>query len=143
MSSKVQALWANLQAVTATEKNFTVLRERTEHAAPPKLPYIGTYLYTPTAQLASSVPLTTVTLSTQGTSLADLTFIEDGNPDFIDGLINFSKRKLLTEVIVKLKTYQQQKYVFAIVQTLRSYLLTYPLLSQVALQCSSMFRENE
>lgn len=38
--------------------------------APPKIPYIGT-------------------------SLADLTFIEDGNPDHLDGMINFTKRYLL------------------------------------------------
>jgi hypothetical protein len=59
-----------LQAITVPEKNFTVLRDRMSTSAPPKIPYIGT-------------------------SLADLTFIEDGNPDFHDGLINFTKRHLL------------------------------------------------
>jgi hypothetical protein len=52
------------------EKNFTVLRDRMASAATPKIPYIGT-------------------------SLADLTFIEDGNPDYHDELINFTKRHLL------------------------------------------------
>jgi hypothetical protein len=65
-----QNLFNSLQAITVPEKNFTVLRDRMSTSAPPKIPYIGT-------------------------SLADLTFIEDGNPDYHDGLINFTKRHLL------------------------------------------------
>jgi hypothetical protein len=42
--------------------------------------------------------------------LTDLTFIDDGNPDFIAGLINFTKRKLVYTVVEKVKQYQQSAY---------------------------------
>jgi son of sevenless-like protein len=45
LNSKVTATFHNLQAVTATEKNFSVLRERMAGAPPPKLPYIGLSYY--------------------------------------------------------------------------------------------------
>lgn len=35
----------------------------------------------------------------RGMHLTDLTFIEDGNPDKINGLINFKKRELLIDTI--------------------------------------------
>lgn len=74
--------------MTATDSNFKILRERVSQSPPPKLPYIGTFL-------------------------ADLTFIEEGNPDYLDDakvIINFAKRKLLSARIVDVQTYQQQKY---------------------------------
>lgn len=42
--------------------------------------------------------------------LTDLTFIEEGNPDYINGLINFGKRKLVYTVISSVKQYQQAAY---------------------------------
>ena len=42
--------------------------------------------------------------------LKDLIFIEDGNPDTIDGLINFSKRQLLYKVIEEMQQYQLKPY---------------------------------
>src|SRR4051812_24957846 len=76
-----------------------------------------------------------------GTALADLTFIEDGNPDYVDGLINFTKRQLLSGVIMKMQTYQQQKYNLHVVDPLRSYLLSYPLLPLEQCYILSLARE--
>jgi hypothetical protein len=42
--------------------------------------------------------------------LSDLTFIEDGNPDTINGLINFTKRRLVFRVISDVSRYQQNAY---------------------------------
>ncbi|KAL6050429.1 RasGEF domain containing protein [Balamuthia mandrillaris] len=104
LSSKTKDKFRELTLVTATEKNFKTLRERVASAPPPKLPYIGT-------------------------ALADLTFIEEGNPDHTEeGLINFAKRQLLTTVIVHMQTYQQQRYNYMAVPPLKTYLLTHPLL---------------
>ena len=50
--------------------------------SPPVVPYVGLYL-------------------------SDLTFIDEGNPNEINGLINFSKRMLLYEVIQQVQQYQQ------------------------------------
>jgi hypothetical protein len=37
----------------------------------------------------------------------DLTMIEEGNPDEIDGLINFQKLSMIYQVIEKVQRYQQ------------------------------------
>ncbi|ELR24833.1 RasGEF domain containing protein [Acanthamoeba castellanii str. Neff] len=111
-----QNLFNSLQAITVPEKNFTVLRDRMSTSAPPKIPYIGT-------------------------SLADLTFIEDGNPDYHDGLINFTKRHLLFVVINNIQTYQKHKYSFTVVPALRNYLLTHPMLSLDQCYALSLLRE--
>ena len=45
-----------------------------------------------------------------GIFLSDLTFTEDGNPDLLDGKINFQKRCKLAERIRWIKQYQQEGY---------------------------------
>merc|ERR1712137_1127881 len=45
-----------------------------------------------------------------GTYLTDITFIEDGNPDFVQGLINYRKRELVYSVIREIQQYQQKSY---------------------------------
>lgn len=44
--------------------------------------------------------------------LTDLTFIEEGNKDYINNLINFKKRRQIAETILKIMQYQQQGYLF-------------------------------
>jgi len=116
VSNKYQHKFHALQAITVPEKNFTVLRERMASAAPPKIPYIGT-------------------------SLADLTFIEDGNPDRLDGLINFTKRHLLFVVINNIQTYQKHRYSLTVVAPLRNYLMTQSMLTLDQSYALSLFRE--
>ena len=53
--------------------------------------------------------------NTRGTYLTDLTFIEDGNPDYIQGLINYRKRELVYSVIREIQQYQQESYTFELV----------------------------
>ena len=53
-----------------------------------------------------------------GVFLSDLTFIEDGNKDFVIGegsveLINFEKRRKTAEVITRLQQYQRGTFSFA------------------------------
>ncbi|KJE96384.1 ras guanine nucleotide exchange factor, partial [Capsaspora owczarzaki ATCC 30864] len=45
-----------------------------------------------------------------GLSLSDLTFMDDGNPNKLDGLINFSKRRLVQRVIESIRLYQLDEY---------------------------------
>jgi len=47
-----------------------------------------------------------------GTHLSDLTFIEEGNPSEINGLINMFKRTLTFRVISELQRFQFTKYQF-------------------------------
>lgn len=58
--------------------------------------------------------------------LTDLTFIDDGNADFIPGtkLINFSKLGLLANVIRDLQQYQKTPYSLEKVPFIQEYLLS-------------------
>ena len=57
-----------------------------------------------------------------GVYLTDLTFINDGNPNRIDGLINFRKRELVYRVIDEFRQYQSS-YSFEIDNDLFNYLV--------------------
>ena len=51
--------------------------------------------------------------------LTDLTFIEDGNKNITkNGLINFRKKSLISQIILKIKSLQNQKYYFKVVPEL-------------------------
>ncbi|KAL9642462.1 hypothetical protein ABK040_011030 [Willaertia magna] len=85
-----------LLTLTSPKKSYSALREALEkNADQTVLPYIGMYL-------------------------TDLLFIEEGNTDFTKegNLINFSKRRLLGQVILQIQTYQQKAYQFEIIPLL-------------------------
>lgn len=60
-------------------------RQRLHDVDPPCVPFLGTYL-------------------------TQITFMEDGNPDYINGLINYRKREMVFGVIREIQQYQQQSY---------------------------------
>ena len=62
------------------------------NAKPPCIPFLGVYL-------------------------TDLTFVEDGNPDKVQGLVNFRKRQLEYDVIIQVLKFQQVAYNFKLVRT--------------------------
>eukprot|EP01094_Clydonella_sp_ATCC50884_P023673 TRINITY_DN5739_c0_g1_i2.p1 TRINITY_DN5739_c0_g1~~TRINITY_DN5739_c0_g1_i2.p1 ORF type:complete len:981 (-),score=236.14 TRINITY_DN5739_c0_g1_i2:206-2971(-) len=76
---------AELDRVMSAESSFKAFRQELKNATPPAVPYIGVYL-------------------------KDLTFIEDGNPDTTDGLINFAKRGLIYRIIEDVQQYQLKDY---------------------------------
>lgn len=78
----------DLQKAISREGNFAAIRSRIKNVKPPAMPYIGIYL-------------------------TDLTFIEDGNPKYVNGKINFVKCKCFAGVIRDMQTYQNTKYEFA------------------------------
>jgi son of sevenless-like protein len=68
------------------KKSYAALRSTTKDGGVPCMPYIGMHL-------------------------TDVLFIEDGNKDKTkDGLINFTKRRLLGGVIRDIQVYQQMPY---------------------------------
>ncbi len=69
LPSKIVAVWDALQQLFSPESNSINLRNALVYASPPAIPYIGLFM-------------------------KDLTFIEDGNQDDVNGLINFNKRTL-------------------------------------------------
>eukprot|EP01090_Pellita_catalonica_P015814 TRINITY_DN4362_c0_g1_i1.p1 TRINITY_DN4362_c0_g1~~TRINITY_DN4362_c0_g1_i1.p1 ORF type:complete len:588 (-),score=80.76 TRINITY_DN4362_c0_g1_i1:368-2131(-) len=68
MPKGVQQILLECETLMKSEGSFSNYRSVLQNADPPCMPYLGVYL-------------------------TDLTFIDDGNPDYIDGLINFTKRR--------------------------------------------------
>jgi len=76
----------------------------------------------------------------RGVYLQDLTFIEDGNPDQIEDLINFSKRILVRKILSQVATFQQEAFNYVEVPLVRAYLDSLPQLDddqiyKLSLQC--------
>lgn len=81
-------------------RNFTEYREMIHSVNPPCIPFLGIYLQ-------------------------DLTFIEDGNPDYIKKqtkLINFAKRQKAAEVIREINQFQSPPYTFHSITELQTFI---------------------
>lgn len=80
------------------------MREVLHRCDPPCIPYLGMYL-------------------------TDLSFIEEGTPDFTpDGLLNFSKMRMIAHVIREIRHFQQTPYKIDHIPKVTSYLLDSSLL---------------
>ncbi|KAJ3187303.1 hypothetical protein HDU85_006591 [Gaertneriomyces sp. JEL0708] len=115
LSQRSMAILDALRQTMRREKNFSVYRETLHSANPPCVPFLGFYL-------------------------TDLTFIEEGNPDMLNGngksilaqrqsdssnpngLINFSKRMKTAEVIREIQQYQNVGYLLQTVPELQHWL---------------------
>ena len=98
VDSKLIAEYDSLKALTSNFKAYSMLRNHLHICKPPCIPYIGV-------------------------SLTDLTFIEDGNEDDIDGLIHFKKRAMSAKIIQGLLQYQHEPYPFDVSLPIAHYLL--------------------
>lgn len=83
--AKALADWEDLREACFHEKNYANLRRLIQIAAPPLIPYPGMYL-------------------------SDLLFTDEGNKDTIDGLINFAKFRLVSQIIRRVQQYQLTGY---------------------------------
>lgn len=109
LSTKTKQTLQQLEQLCSMEASFKNLREAIDNAVPPCIPYLGTYLM-------------------------DLTFIEDGNPDFVEGnLINFEKRKLQYRILAKIDQYQRVGYNFKKVEVIEQFLNNLPHLTEIEL----------
>lgn len=55
--------------------------------------------------------------------MTQLTFIQDGNPDMVDGKINFGKRHRAAEVINDIKRWQTRTYNLTEIEQLAKFIL--------------------
>ncbi|KAJ6248294.1 ras guanine nucleotide exchange factor i-related [Anaeramoeba flamelloides] len=94
-----------LKKELSSDNSYRYYRSLLRKVDPPCIPYLGVYL-------------------------TDLTFIEEGNPNFIDGLINFSKRRLIYEVIFEIQNFQNKGYNLQPVQQILSFLEKLPILDE-------------
>ncbi|KAI9291600.1 ras GEF [Neoconidiobolus thromboides FSU 785] len=90
-----------IKRIMNTERNFAVYREQLHSINPPCVPFLGVYL-------------------------TDLTFIADGNPDYIADtkLFNFFKQSKSADLIREIQQYQNSTYYLKSVPKLQEYLLS-------------------
>uniref|UniRef100_A0A3B3RZA0 Ras protein specific guanine nucleotide releasing factor 2 n=1 Tax=Paramormyrops kingsleyae TaxID=1676925 RepID=A0A3B3RZA0_9TELE len=83
---QTKALMDKLQKIVSSEGRFKNLRETLKNCNPPCVPYLGMYL-------------------------TDLAFIEEGTPNFTEeGLVNFSKMRMISHIIREIRQFQQTPY---------------------------------
>ena len=89
-----------IHLLMSRERNFDLFRRHLHSVDPPCIPYLGVFL-------------------------TDLTFIEDGNHDYVSDskvLINFDKRRKISMVIRDIQQYQQTPYCLEGVPFIQDYL---------------------
>lgn len=101
LSQRVLRVFDNLTQVTDPGRNFATYRKILREVNPPCVPFFGMYT-------------------------KDLTFIQDGNPDYLPNstLINFHKRQLLADVLREITVFQSARYNFFDVPAISVFLET-------------------
>lgn len=95
---KWKNIFSELETLLSRAGNFKNLRQRMKSAACPCIPYIGLFL-------------------------SDLTFVDVGNRSEVNGMINFSKRMMLADIINEIRLFQQQPFLYKPVNQLQELLL--------------------
>jgi len=116
LPKKTQAQFETAMQLMNSEGSYKAYRDALHNANPPCVPYLGLYL-------------------------TDVTFIEDGNKDFIRNLINFRKRQLVSEVVSEIQLYQQFPYDLPADQKLLSLFHNLPSSTEEQLYQISLLRE--
>ncbi|KAI9260692.1 ras guanine nucleotide exchange factor domain-containing protein [Phascolomyces articulosus] len=103
MSARTTQTLMGIRRLMGANKNFTEYRDIIHKVNPPCIPFLGIYLQ-------------------------DLTFIEDGNSNFLkksNHLINFAKRMKTAEVIRELQQYQSTPYLLQAVPDMQEFIKTH------------------
>lgn len=93
LTTKTAKKLSDLEHIMTAEGSYKNYRTKIHAVNPPCIPYLGVYLL-------------------------DLTYMEDGNPNKIGKLINFSKRRLIHTLIREVQQYQDQPFNFKCVEDL-------------------------
>lgn len=101
-------IWKKLEKTMDPEGSFANYRKQIAAAGAPSLPYLGVHL-------------------------TDYVFIEDGNPGTINNMINWKKRDLLIETIMKLQQYQTTSYNIEVVEPIYTFLREFPFLDDAVM----------
>lgn len=85
VAKRYKQMHEELEAIMGMEGSFKLYRQTLVQATPPCVPYIGVYL-------------------------TDLVFIEDGNPDKVGNMVNWTKRRYMYNIISTFQRYQLSHY---------------------------------
>lgn len=96
---KYTTLIEQLDSLVTHHSNYDKYRKTLHRLDPPCVPFLGVYL-------------------------TDLVFIEDGNKDKLNDLINFDKRRKVALVIREIQQYQQTPYCLKAVPEIQALLLS-------------------
>ncbi|KAI7893884.1 ras guanine nucleotide exchange factor domain-containing protein [Mucor mucedo] len=103
ISARSMQILQNIRKLMGANRNFSEYREIIHNVNPPCIPFLGIYLQ-------------------------DLTFIEDGNSNYLkktNSLINFAKRMKTAEVIRDLQQYQSTHYMLTAVPDIQEFIKTH------------------
>eukprot|EP01080_Neovahlkampfia_damariscottae_P011836 gene11836-5166_t len=118
LSKEQHELFLKLNQICDSKNGFRYIRNEIKNSVPPCIPFIGIYL-------------------------TDLTFIEDGNHNYVDGLIHWTKRDLCAGIIRSLQFFQQEKYQIKPHPLILKYLSTIDEMRKTTEQLYSMSLEIE
>lgn len=109
---KLYAIFQEINDMVVRDSSFSKLRKTLKSLDPPCIPYLGMYL-------------------------KDLTFIEDGNPNYLtnvegnpENIINFEKMRKLASVIQDIFLYQQKPYNFQNVDLIHQFFTKMTIVSE-------------
>ncbi|KAJ3443426.1 ras guanine nucleotide exchange factor i-related [Anaeramoeba flamelloides] len=105
LSKKTLEQLSSFKQLMSSSSSYKLYRETLNTLNPPCIPYLGIYL-------------------------TDLTFIEEGNKDYVNGLVNFYKTHLISKVIQDVQKFQQKRYNFMPVIQISKFLTNFPKMSQ-------------
>lgn len=100
VGARTNHIVAHIRKLMGASRNFNQYRALIHSVNPPCIPFLGIYLQ-------------------------DLTFIEDGNPNFLKtskDLINFAKRAKTAEVIREIQQYQTMGYQYRAVEEIQNFI---------------------
>lgn len=93
-----------LVKISDASENWKGTRTLMNEACPPAVPHIGIYL-------------------------GDLVFLNDGNPDMVGSMVNFSKKRMVASIISKITGYQKSPYPYQFNRRVAHWLEYSPVLS--------------
>jgi len=116
LSKKHKVIMDSLNTLMNPQSSYANYRNTVKTKTLPVIPYIGVYL-------------------------SDITFVDEGNPDMIDGFINFAKHDMVYNAIREVILFQQSKYDYSSILLLQNYLCALPALGEKVLYDLSLAYE--
>ena len=104
-------------------QSYVNYRQKLRQADPPLIPFLFVFFF-----FSLQINFINNFIINSGTYLTDITFIEDGNPDYIKGLINFRKREFNYNVLRDIQQFQQISYNFNFVDNIAHCLTELPVI---------------